>query len=60
MGTAKSLVSRTTNVFRPGGPQMCLPLVYIDGLLVADGKMPGYGRMNLETIRPTDVAGVDI
>lgn len=49
-----------TNVFRPGGPQVCFPFVFVDGLLVADGKMAGYGRMNLETVRPSDVAGIEL
>jgi hypothetical protein len=48
-----------TNVFR-GNPQMCLPLILVDGLLVADGMTDGYGRMNLEQIRPQDVAGIEI
>ena len=52
--------SSMTNVFRPGGPQLCLPLVFVDGLVMADAKMPGPGRMNLEQIRPQDVAGIEI
>ncbi|MSR35698.1 MAG: hypothetical protein EXR95_03490 [Gemmatimonadetes bacterium] len=48
-----------TNVFR-GTPSMCLPLVFVDGLLVADGKVSGFGRLNLESIRPQDVAGVEL
>jgi hypothetical protein len=58
-GTDVQLRGSMTNVLR-GTPQMCLPLVYMDGLLVADGKTAGYGRMNLEQIRPQDVAGIEI
>ena len=58
-GTDVQLRSNTTNVFR-GRPSICLPLIFLDGLLVADGMTPGFGRMNLETIRPQDVAGIEI
>jgi hypothetical protein len=58
-GTDVQLRSNMTNVFR-GRPQICLPLVFLDGLIVADGMTQGMGRMNLETIRPQDVAGIEI
>ena len=57
--TDVQLRSNMTNVFR-GRPQICLPLIYMDGLLMADGMTPGMGRMNLENIRPQDVAGIEI
>ena len=58
-GTDVQLRSSMTNVFR-GQPSICLPLIFLDGLLVADAMTPGPGRMNLETIRPQDVAGIEI
>jgi hypothetical protein len=51
--------SAMTSVFR-GTPRICLPLIIVDGLVVADGMVPGPGRMNLEQIRPQDVAGIEI
>jgi hypothetical protein len=57
--TDVQLRSAMTNVIR-GAPQMCLPLIYVDGLLMADGMVPGNSRMNLELIRPNDVAGIEV
>jgi hypothetical protein len=57
--TDVQLRSAMTNVFR-GTPQMCLPLVYVDGLLMADGKVAGGSRMNLELLRPNDLAGIEV
>jgi hypothetical protein len=58
-GTDVQIRGAMTNVFR-GTPQMCLPLIIVDGLVVADGMTIGYGRMNLEQIRPGDVAGIEV
>ena len=57
--TDVQLRSSMTTTFR-GMPQMCLPLIFVDGLLLADGKVAGAGRMNLEQIRPHDLAGIEV
>lgn len=57
--TDVQLRNSMTNVFR-GTPQACLPLIFVDGLLLADGKVAGFSRMNLEQIRPNDTAGIEV
>jgi hypothetical protein len=51
--------SATTNVLR-GRPSICLPIIYLDGLIATDAMTPGPGRFNLEQIGIHDVAGIEI
>ena len=49
-----------TQTFSPTGPKVCYPLIFVDGLLLADGKTAGAGRMNLELLSVSDLSGIEL
>ena len=50
---------RMTDLFR-GTPRICLPQIYLDGLIVAEGDTPGVGRFNLASVRTDEVAAIEV
>ena len=56
--TDLQLRGRMTDVFR--NPRICLPLVYLDGLLVSDGQVANSGRFNLDSLPVDHIAAIEI